>query len=239
MRVRRLTCSEHVAVVCPGGAAWEVAVCEVLDGALACEVVGALEVERVPRLTLVQGVSRGERMTLSVRQATELGVCRIIPFLSERSVVRIAAGERATKGERFRKVAVSAAKQSGRAVLPAVDDPCGLAEVVAALAGFDRVVVAWEEADVDSNGRSLSVADALAGCDCNSQVAVVIGPEGGLSPAEVAALRELPGCRVVTLGSLILRTETASTVAVALASFVLGGLGADGCAPAGWACGEE
>ena len=65
-------------------------------------------------------------MTLSVRQATELGAERIIPLMCQRSIVRIKKGDEASKGERWRKVALSAAKQSGRSLLPQVDDPMSL-----------------------------------------------------------------------------------------------------------------
>lgn len=94
------------------------------------------------------------------------------------------------------------------------------------LAEYDRVVIAWEEADKRADGTPLSVTDALEGCDIDSHVALVIGPEGGLTAEEVEAIKSLGSfVKIVSLGELILRTETAGTVATALCMYTLGGLG--------------
>lgn len=134
--------------------------------------------------------------------------------------MRLALDERGRKGDRWRRIALSAAKQSGRNILPIVDDPTGLDDICRELMDYDRVVIAWEEADKRADGTPLSVTDALEGCDIDSHVALVIGPEGGLTAEEVEAIKALGSfVKIVSLGELILRTETAGTVATALCMY--------------------
>ena len=226
MNVRRIQVGEHIAVCSAGGNCWEIEVVSIDEDQVTGREIGKMPIEAVPNLTLVQGVSKGDRMGSTIRQTTELGIQRIIPFLSERTIVRLAVDEGARKGSRWRRIALSAAKQSGRSILPIVEDPTSLEDICRELADFDCVVIAWEEADEDANGNALSIGDALEGMDSNSRVALVIGPEGGLTRHEVEAFKRLGNfVKVVTLGSLILRTETAGTVATALCMYQLGGLG--------------
>lgn len=224
--VRRIELGEHIAAVAPGGKCWEVEIMSIEEGKITGRCIKPMPLKRLPDLTLVQGISKGDRMGQTIRQTTELGIQRIIPFLSERTIVRLAVDERGRKGSRWRRIALSAAKQSGRTILPIVDDPTTLEDICNELADFDRVVIAWEEADKTSDGRPLSVRDALEGCDMKSHVALIIGPEGGLTAEEVIAFKKLGDVvKIVTLGELILRTETAGTVATALCMYELGGLG--------------
>ena len=226
MNVRRIEVGEHIAACAAGGKCWEVVIDSIDKERVCGHAVGMMPVESVPNLTLIQGISKGDRMGQTIRQTTELGIQRIIPFLSERTIVRLAVDEGARKGSRWRRIALSAAKQSGRSILPIVDDPTDLDAICAELADFDRVVICWEEADQNADGQALSISDALEGMDADNRVALVIGPEGGLSPREVATFKQLGGfVKVVTLGQLILRTETAGTVATALCMYELGGLG--------------
>lgn len=226
MNVRRIEVGEHIAACSAGGMCWEIVIDSIDSEKATGHSVGMMPVEDVPNLTLVQGISKGDRMGSTIRQTTELGIQRIIPFLSERTVVRLAVDEGARKGSRWRRIALSAAKQSGRTILPIVDDPTDLDSICKELADFDRVVICWEEADKTADGQALSVKDALEGMGSDNRVALVIGPEGGLSRKEVEAFKALGDfVKVVTLGSLILRTETAGTVATALCMYELGGLG--------------
>ena len=227
MRVRRIAPGEHIAACSAGGKCWEVEIVHYDEDQVCGHAVGVMETEEVPNLTLVQGVSKGDRMGSTIRQTTELGIQRIIPFLSERTIVRLAVDEGARKGTRWRRIALSAAKQSGRSILPIVEDPTHIDAICDELADFDRVVIAWEQADMRADGQALSVGDALEGMGPDSRVALIIGPEGGLTEGEVATFKQrLNGIvRVISLGKLILRTETAGTVATALCMYELGGLG--------------
>lgn len=226
MNVRRIEVGEQIAACSAGGKCWKVEVTEIDAEHVCGKPIEVMAVENVPNLTLVQGVSKGDRMGSTIRQTTELGIQRIIPFLSERTIVRLAVDERAVKGSRWRRIALSAAKQSGRSILPIVEDPTNLETICEELSDFDRVVICWEEADRTAQGQALSVSDALEGMDSDNKVALIIGPEGGLTRDEVDAFKGLGDfVKVVTLGNLILRTETAGTVATALCMYELGGLG--------------
>lgn len=164
-----------------------------------------LEVVRGPvlRITLAQGIPKGQKMELVVEKATELGVAAVQPFASERSVVE---GPREGKLERWRRVARSAAQQCGRADVPDVALPLEFADLVERVASFDLVLVPWELAEPVPLRERLP--DLLAGV---TRVLVVIGPEGGLSHDEAHRL-ESAGAHLVSLGSRILRTETAGLV---------------------------
>ena len=177
----------------------------------------------LPRVVLVFGVSKGSRNDDLIEGAVEVGVSEMIPVLSARSVVKLDADKRMDRAARWRRVALAAAKQSKRSSVPSVRDPVTLADVLPELRACDLVLVAWEEAA--EHGRSIREAVAAAsGISSESRVALVVGPEGGLSSDEVALLEQSGGV-VVTLGPTILRVETAGVVATALVVYELGGLG--------------
>jgi 16S rRNA (uracil1498-N3)-methyltransferase len=172
------------------------------------------------QLTLVQGVSVAERMDQTIRQVTELGVARIIPYLAHRSTVRVSAAASESKADRWRRVALAAAEQSGAPSVPRVDAPCKLNDLIPKLKGFDNLICAWEEARTGS----LSEAVHRKTPRSNHQIALIIGPEGGFDAGEVQAFEEA-GAAIVTLGTTILRTETAAVVGSALTLYELGALG--------------
>jgi 16S rRNA (uracil1498-N3)-methyltransferase len=178
------------------------------------------------QLILVQGISATDRMDLSLRQACELGVSEIVPLMSQRSKVRLDVCDYEPKQQRWQRIVAAACEQSGRATLPLVHQPVNLEQALALAAKCDTLICPWEEAD----GNSLSSAiERSRGQHDGSltSAAVFIGPEGGFEASEVELMRE-HGAEAITLGQTILRTETASTVALALVTYTLGGLGADG-----------
>jgi 16S rRNA (uracil1498-N3)-methyltransferase len=229
MRTLRLRAGEHVVVVDEPGHGWELELTSTPQRHLAV-VEGVLISERTESrrvdLTLVQGISATERMDQTIRQVTELGVARIIPLKSERSNVRLEDRARKTKGERWRRIARSAAEQSGQLLLPWIEEPLDLVAALDLVGDLDGLIFFWEE----PGGCSLT--DALENCALPQddphhcpRVALFVGPEGGFSAVE-AALLESAGAHTVTLGKTILRTETAAVVTCALALFHLGALGA-------------
>jgi 16S rRNA (uracil1498-N3)-methyltransferase len=156
-------------------------------------------------LTLAQGVSRGERMDLVVQKATELGVSRLLPVLTERSVVRLDAQQADRKSNHWRAIAIAACEQCGRNRLPEVAVPAGLREVLSEPAG-DRARLLLSP---DAALRIEDVPRTVAG------VTVLIGPEGGLSDEEQADA-QAAGFTSVNLGPRVLRTETAAIAALTL-----------------------
>jgi 16S rRNA (uracil1498-N3)-methyltransferase len=169
------------------------------------------------RLTLVQCVPRGDRMDFIVQKATELGVVRIVPVLSQRSVVRLDAEQTASKQAHWRAVAVSACEQCGRNRLPAVEAPQPLLGYLGALepreisGEFLRLVLEPERASrASAAAQTIDVNDSAA---IGAQIA--IGPEGGFAPEELEAF-DLSDFGRLGLGPRVLRTETAAIAAIAV-----------------------
>jgi 16S rRNA (uracil1498-N3)-methyltransferase len=155
-----------------------------------------------PSLVLLTAVPRGQRMDLLVEKTCELGVSRIVPVLTERSVARPDASRRG----RWEKLAREAARQCGRADVPDIEAPIALATALAAPDLPRRRLIAWEGA----GGNPLRSRPGGG-----QPTTLLIGPEGGFTAAEVEAARHA-GFETVTLGPRILRVETAAMVAVAL-----------------------
>jgi 16S rRNA (uracil1498-N3)-methyltransferase len=163
------------------------------------------------QLTLVQCVPRGDRMDFIVQKATELGVVRIIPVLSQRSVVRLDESQAASKQLHWRAVAVSACEQCGRNRLPIVAAPQPLLNYLGALAQANeslRFVLEPERARRTERG-----AQSIAPPQAVSLAEIAIGPEGGFAPEELEAF-DLSSFSRVSLGPRVLRTETAAIAAI-------------------------
>jgi 16S rRNA (uracil1498-N3)-methyltransferase len=166
-------------------------------------------------ITLLCAVPRGPRMDLLVQKTAELGVSRVVPVLTERSVAR--PGAEAGRRARWEKIAREAARQCGRADVPAVDSPVSLTGALA-LSGLPSRRLALYEGE-----RTRSLRAALAGAG-PAPTALLVGPEGGFAAPELA---EIGAARFesVGLGDRILRVETAAIVAVALVAEASGMLG--------------
>ena len=173
----------------------------------------AAAVESPLTITLLQGVSRGERMDFVVQKATELGVTAIAPVTTERSVVRLSADQAARRHDHWRAIMIAACEQCGRTVLPLLEPVAQLAPRLAAVSRGAVQIVLTPDGDQ-------SLADTVRGAGA---VELLIGPEGGLSAMEHEAARAA-GFVGVTLGPRVLRTETAALVALALVQQVAGDL---------------
>lgn len=160
------------------------------------------------RITLFQGLPKADKMELVIQKAVELGAEAVVPVAMARCVVKLSAGDALRKTERWQKIAREACKQSGRCLEPTVHAPISLREACARLAGFDAALVPWEEA------RGCGPAAFHREHPEVNSLAVVIGPEGGITPEEIGLL-QAASCRPVTLGPRILRTETAGLAAIA------------------------
>jgi 16S rRNA (uracil1498-N3)-methyltransferase len=165
----------------------------------------AIERESPLPLTLAQGVSRGERMDLVVQKATELGVARLVPVLTERSIVRLDEEQSDRKSSHWRAVAISACEQCGRNRLPEVALPSRLREFLRQPPG-DSVRLLLSPS---ATQRIEDVPRPARGAT------VLIGPEGGLSDAEQEDALAA-GFTAVNLGPRVLRTETAAIASLTL-----------------------
>lgn len=171
-------------------------------------------------LTLAQAIPKGDRMEHVVRMATELGVSRVIPLVTERTVVRLDLERSNSRRGRWQRVAREAAQQSGRATVPEITAP-------------RQISALWPPPSVDCPGPGLLVCfweeerrglDGLLPRGPCPRATVVVGPEGGLTADEVRGLADA-GALVASLGPRLLRTETAGAVAVALLQAHYGDLG--------------
>lgn len=165
-----------------------------------------------PRLTIAQGIPKGQKMDFVVEKLTELGVSAIVPFESERSVV---TGTGANKVDRWRRLAKSSAQQCGRRDVPDILDPVRFSDVVGTFGSFDCVLLPWELASRDGGAGSGRIARLVEG---TRNILAIIGPEGGFTHSEAGAARD-HGAHLVSLGERILRSETAGLVLAVLVQF--------------------
>lgn len=161
------------------------------------------------KLSVFCALLKGDKTEFAVQKLTELGVKKIIPFISDYTV------QRSEKNDRLQRAAHEASKQCGRAIVPEVCRIVSFSEMTEMLSGYDSVVFAYEGAYADG----LRIEDAVKPTD--NSVALIVGPEGGFSEKEVDVLRSL-GHMPVTLGKRILRAETASVAAAAVIMYICG-----------------
>ena len=162
-------------------------------------------------VTLYAGLLKNNKLDFVVQKGVELGVDRIIPFVSQNSA------ETKFNADRANKIALESAKQCGSVYLSQVDDLVDFDKVVDGFKNYDKVIFAYE------NEKKNSIRDAVRGA---SNLAIIVGPEGGFTPEETD--RAIAGgADVVTLGRRILRAETASIVSATLALEALGELDYD------------
>lgn len=166
--------------------------------------------ESALKITLAQAVSRGERMDYTVQKATELGVYRVQPLFTSRVEVRLDGERQIKRLAHWRKVAISACEQCGRAVVPQILEPLSLVDWLADAADAPRLVL-----DPDANIR-------LSACSIDGDsVSVLVGPEGGFGQTELARVTA-KGVLAVSLGPRVLRTESAGPAAIAVLQVLAG-----------------
>jgi 16S rRNA (uracil1498-N3)-methyltransferase len=187
------------------------------------------------RLTLIQCVPRGDRMDFIVQKATELGVARIVPVLSQRSVVRLDPAQSASKQTHWRAVAVSACEQSGRNRLPTVEAAQPLLNYLGALpppkpgeaaAAGVRSLRLVMEPEGEHGGENASRPLDIDSLDTVAAADIAIGPEGGFAPEELEAFKLSAFIRA-GLGPRVLRTETAAIAAIVMLQARFGDMLAD------------
>lgn len=162
--------------------------------------------------TVYQGLAKGERMDLSIQKSVELGVTRYVPTACSRSIVKMKAGEKGGKLERWQSIALEAARQCGRGIVPVLESPMDLKQALEqAKKENDLVLFPWEE---EKDGKLGVILDQLD-FEKKPKIAVFIGPEGGFSEEEAKMAEDL-GAKLVTLGKRILRTETAAPAVLAM-----------------------
>lgn len=167
------------------------------------------------RLYLFQGLPKSDKMELIIQKAVELGVYRIIPVSTRRAVVKLDQKKEEAKLKRWNAIAESAAKQSGRMLIPEVSRVMNLQEAYRYAKEFDLNLIPYELAEGMTETRQI-----LSEVRPGMQIGIFIGPEGGFDTEEVEAAVGA-GIHPITLGRRILRTETAGLTALSILMFML------------------
>jgi len=192
--------------------------------------VARTDAESPLRITLIQSVPKGDKMEAIVRAATELGVARIVPVTTERTIVTLEPSRWRERARRWQRVAKEAAKQCGRAVIPPVDVARPLADFLALDEPADLRLCLWPRAAAqgEGGGKARLLGTTLTRSlpptlPQGARVHLLVGPEGGLSRKEVESVGAA-GWRVVGVGPRILRSETAGPAIIAVLQSRLGDL---------------
>lgn len=177
--------------------------------------------EAAYRITLFQGLPKSDKMDWVVQKAAEVGTFSVVPVTMERSVTSLTAAKAAGRVERWRKIARSAAQQAARGRVPEIRGLTSLGDALAAWrksAPNGMLIVPWEE----EHARGLK--SLLQSTAVPQDIGIVIGPEGGMTPEEIALCTTYGG-KACTLGPRIFRTETAGVVVAALILYEMGEMG--------------
>lgn len=202
-------------------------ICEVQEPSKKTVQLRVAEVQRsespVSSITLIQGIPKGKIIESIIQKATELGVARVIPLLSERVVTHLDNDSAEDKREKWQRVAIEACKQCGQRWLPKVDAPITTKELLERGANFDFAVVGSLEKDA---GHVKHFFDKFVSeyKRVPKTVGIWIGPEGDLSPGELAAIKQ-SGAHPITFGPLVLRSETAAIYALSIISHEIQAVG--------------
>ena len=160
-------------------------------------------------VTLFQGIPKSDKMEYIIQKSVELGVSEIVPTEMKNCVAKINNEE--NKLTRWNKISETAAKQSKRSIIPKVESKISFDDLLNKIKEFDLVIVAYE------NEKHTSLKDVLQNCKGVKNIAIIIGPEGGIDTKELKLLED-NGAQVASLGKRILRTETAP---IAMLSMIL------------------
>lgn len=174
-----------------------------------------VEAERLVEVTLFQGLPKASKMDLIIQKSTELGVCRIVPMITSRSIPDLDSKKKDLRISRWKRIAVEASKQSGRTKVPHVEDILKFSDAFAR--EFDLKLIMWE------SEREAKLKEVLGKCHVSAypcRVGVFVGPEGGFTNEEIGQARYM-GAIPVSMGPRILRTETAGMIATAILMYEL------------------
>ena len=174
------------------------------------------------KIYLFQGLPKSQKMDLIVQKGTELGITEFIPTITHRVDVKL-KGE-FKKLDRLNRIALEAAKQSKRSIIPKVSEPIEFKEVLEKIDSLDLLIVPYENANNFGIKTLINELRKENNIDNIKNIGIFVGPEGGIEEDEIERLKD-KGAYIVTLGKRILRTETAGFVATSLIQYELSDLG--------------
>ncbi len=186
------------------------------------QIIKKLEVDAETdiEVTLLQGLPKSKKMDLIVRKCTELGIKRVIPMETDHTVVKLKPSKAKRRQKRWQKIAKSAAKQSKRTQIPRVAEVIDYQQGLELVDDYDLAIIPWVGEEEQGLREVIGDHDSA---DIDN-ILVIIGPEGGFSPAEIESAGD-KGVEPVMLGPRTLRTETAGLAALTMLLYELGDLG--------------
>lgn len=221
--VLRADTGDHIRVFDGSGSEWELEIDHVGRNEISTTLVSAIKPVSEPsaKVTMLLGLARPERIELAIQKCTELGAVRFVPVLSERVQGGNTGSPSEKRLERWQRIAIEAAEQSGRATVPVVEQPTSIMDAISDVIAEHPLLCMWEELAEDSQ----SLSSALKSLDADqSNLAALIGPPGGFSEEEATLIRNA-GAKLVTLGARVLRSETAAITVMSAILYELGDLG--------------
>lgn len=201
------------------GAEYRARIVSMDDPSVQVELLSPIQksIESPLDLTLAQAFLKEKKMDSLIRHLTELGVTRWVPFMARRCVPTPDAKRLQSRIQRWRKISLESLKQCGRSRPITIEPPVSFQEALDLSKPYDLKLIFWEKAD-------LSQPSMLQANIRPARIFIMIGPEGGFDPAEIRAA-QAKEFQIAALGPRILRAETATLTAAALAQFVFGDLG--------------
>lgn len=187
------------------------------------------QVDTSTEITLFQGMPKADKLETIIRQCSEVGVDAFIPFISSRSISRPDKEKSIKKVDRLQAIAKSAAMQSGRRAIPQVNPVVSFKEALTLLQDFDYLIIFWEESVAEDSLINV-IQDYLSNClvantSKKYKIAIIVGPEGGLSDDEIKLLKDnATKFSICSLGQTILRTETAAVSGCFLVRYLIDNL---------------
>lgn len=208
-RALRMAAGEKIEVCDMQKRVYTCALREFLPSEVVAEIESVSETDTEPpyRIRLYQALPKSDKMETIIQKSVECGVCEIVPFSSERCIVKIDKRDEGKKLERWQKICESAAKQSGRGIIPKIEK----------ILSFDQMINDSRESSLTlfcyEGEEATSIKEALKSRKIKGDVSIIIGSEGGFSQNEAEKIRA-SGALSVTLGKRILRCETAAPFAL-------------------------
>lgn len=220
-KVMRYRVGEKVICVDGMGHDYVVEITRIDQAAIDLKILQVMPSQGEPsfHITLAQSIPKGERWEWVLQKGTELGVIRFIPFFSERTIVKIPKEKIEKKRARWQRIVKEAAEQSWRGIIPQVDPPISWNQLLQQIEQENHAWIAYER-----EGESLK--QCLQDLGESNKLLLIIGPEGGFSEREIEESVK-SGATPITLGPRILRTETATLVALSAILFANDQLGGE------------
>lgn len=223
-RVLRLKENDIIDVCDTTGMDYKARIAETCDKAVICDIISSKksDTESNIKVTLYQGLPKGSKMEYIIEKTIELGIYSIVPVAMSRCVVKLENRKAEEKKcDRWQKIAVSAAKQSGRGIIPRIELPVTVDEAIKRMKESDLSLVPYE---CEEENALKPVLENAGGA---KSVSIFIGPEGGFDPAEIEKIKKA-GLKTITLGKRILRTETAGEAVLSMVMYEIGDIGRGG-----------